>query len=159
MSLNESLIQRLEASRAQMLAHLDEIDKQRKIYPLWTVRELLAHLSGWDDAIIAFIRSVKDNLPPATPAARGIDVYNAETVATREGLSYDHIYREYIQTRNVLLDLIRALPEEKITQDFVLPWGGKGSLMDMINVFAPHEEEHAEDLRKLIEEVKNNAKH
>jgi hypothetical protein len=154
MNQRESLIQRLETSRSQMLAHLDEIDKNRKIYPLWTVREIVAHLSGWDDATIAFIRAIVAGNEPATPAARGIDVYNAETVATREGLSYDHIYREYIETRKVLLDLIRAMPEEKITQKFVLPWGGAGTLVDIIDIFGPHEAEHATDVRKLIEERK-----
>jgi hypothetical protein len=152
MTLNETLAQRLETSRAQMVAHLDEIDKNRKIYPLWTVREIVAHLSGWDDATIGFIRAIVAGETPATPAMRGMNVYNAETVATREGLSYDHIYREYIATRSVLLDLIRTMPEEKITEKFVLPWGGEGTLMDIINIFGPHEEVHAEDVRKIIEE-------
>ena len=154
MTQNEILIQRLESSRTRMIAHLDEIDGNRKIYPLWTVREIIAHLSGWDDATIAFIKAIVAGNEPATPAARGIDVYNAETVATREGLDYDHVYREYIETRRILLDLIRMLPEEKVTQRFVLPWGGEGTLLDMVDIFAPHEEEHAEDVRKIIEEHK-----
>jgi hypothetical protein len=154
MTLNDTLIERLETSRAKMIANLDEIDKNRKIYPLWTIREIIAHLSGWDDAVIAFVRAVVAGDAPATPAMRGMDVYNAETVATREGLSYDQIYREYIQTRNTLVELIRAMPEAKITEKFILPWGGEGSLMDIVNIFGPHEEEHAEDIRKLIEEAK-----
>jgi len=154
MTQNETLIQRLETSRAMMIAHLDEIDRNRKIYPLWTVREIIAHLSGWDDATIAFIKAIVAGEVPATPAARGIDVYNAETVATREGLDYDHIYREYIETRKVLLDLIRAMPEEKTTQQFILPWGDKGTLVDIIDIFGPHEEEHAEDVQKIIEKHK-----
>ena len=153
MTLNETLIQRLETSRAEMTKHLDEIDKNREIYPLWTVREILAHLAGWDDAVIGFIRAIiADEIPP-TPAARGIDVYNAETVATREGLDYDHIYREYIETRKTLIDLLRQVPDEKVTQQYILPWGGKGSLEKIIQVFEHHErEEHAEDVRKLVEE-------
>jgi hypothetical protein len=153
MSLNDTLIKRFEVSRAEMIKHLDKIDKNREIYPLWTVREILAHLSGWDDATIGFIRAIVAGDIPATPAARGIDVYNEETVSTREGLDYDHIYREYVETRSVLLDLIRSMPEEKITEKYVLPWGAEGSLMDMINIFGPHEEEHAEDVRKIIEET------
>ena len=153
MTLNESLVERLEASRAQMIAHLDEIDKNRKIYPLWTVREIVAHLSGWDDTSIGFIRAIVAGEIPPTPAMRGIDVYNAETVATREGLDYDHIYREYIETRRILLELILTMPEEKITEKHVLPWGGEGTLMDLIDIFGPHEEEHAEDVRKIVEEA------
>ena len=154
MTQNELLIQRLENSRALMIAHLDEIDKNRKVYPLWTVREIIAHLSGWDDATIAFLKALIAGETPPTPAVRGIDVYNDETVATREGLDYDHIYREYIETRKVLLDLIRKVPEEKVTRIYITPWGDEGSLVDMVDIFAPHEEEHAEDVRKIIEEHK-----
>ncbi len=150
MNKRDQLVQRLERSRAMMIAHLNEIDLKRRIYPLWTVREILAHLSGWDDATIAFIRSLLAGKEPATPAARGIDAYNSETVATREGLDYDHIYREYIETRLILLDLIRQMPEEMVSQNYTLPWGEQGSLEDMINIFGPHEEEHAEDVHKLI---------
>jgi hypothetical protein len=150
MNQRDELIAILEHSRSKMLAHLEEIDKNRKIYPLWTIREMLAHLSGWDDAVIAFIQSLMAGKIPATPAARGINVYNAETVATREGLDYDHIYREYIETRNVLLQLLREVPDEKVTEQYILPWGESGTLVDIINIFGPHEEEHAEDVEKLI---------
>jgi hypothetical protein len=154
MTQRDELITTLEESRAKMLAHLDEIDKNRKIYPLWTIREMLAHLSGWDDAVIAFIQSLMAGKVPATPAARGADVYNAETVSTREGLDYDRIYREYIETRKELLKLMREIPEEKITEMHALPWGSPGTLVDIINIFGPHEEEHAQDVEKLIVQAK-----
>jgi hypothetical protein len=152
MENRQTLIEQLENSRAKMMAQLDKIDLNRKIYPLWTIREMLAHLSGWDDAVIAFIRSLMEGTVPATPAARGIDVYNAETVATREGLDYDHIYREYIATRKTLLNLLRTVPEEKIHAPYILPWGEHGTIVDIIHIFAPHEEEHAEDVEKIIVE-------
>lgn len=155
MDKREELAARLERSRASMLIHLDEIDRNRKIYPLWTVREILAHLSGWDDATISFIRAILDgDQPGLTLAAQGIDVYNAQTISTREGLDYNHIYHEYLETRRILLELIRRMPEEQVTQPYVLPWGGYGTLVDMVNIFAPHEEEHAEDLRKIIANAK-----
>jgi hypothetical protein len=156
MNQRDELIAILEHSRTKMMAHLDEIDKDRRIYPLWTIREMLAHLSGWDDAVIAFIQSLMAGKIPATPAARGMDVYNAETVATREGLDYDHIYREYLQTRKVLLQLLREVPDEKVTAQYILPWGEPGTLVDIINIFGPHEVEHAEDVEKLIVQHKES---
>jgi hypothetical protein len=150
MNKRDELIGILEHSRAQMLALLTEIDKNRKIYPLWTIREMLAHLTGWDDAVIAFIQSLMAGDIPATPASRGVDYYNAETVATREGLDYDHIYREFIETRKEVLSLLQAVPEDKITAHYILPWGDPGTLVDIINIFGPHEEEHAKDIEKLI---------
>ena len=154
MTKREELIAILQRSRTKMLSQLDEIDLNRKIYPLWTIREMLAHLSGWDDAVIAFLQSLMAGQIPATPASRGIDAYNAETVATREGLDYDHIYREYIQTRKILITLLQDIPEEKIESEYVLPWGEPGTLVDIINIFGPHEEEHAEDIEKIIAKSK-----
>jgi hypothetical protein len=151
MTQNELLIKRLEASRALMLAQLDLVDRNRKIYPLWTIREIVAHLTGWDDASIAFIRSILAGTTPETPAARGINNYNAQTVASRESLDYDHIYREYLETRRILIDLIRSLPETQLAQVSTLPWGGDGTVVDIIDIFVPHEEEHAEDVHKIIE--------
>jgi hypothetical protein len=154
MSQRAELIAILEHSRAKMMAHLDEIDKNRKIYPLWTIREMLAHISGWDDAVIAFIQSLMAGEIPATPAVRGVNVYNAETVATREGLDYDHIYREYLETRKILLQLLQDISDEKFSAPHVLPWGDPGTLVDIIKIFGEHEAEHAEDVENLISQHK-----
>ena len=150
MSQRDDLIAILEFSHSKMLLQLDQIEVKHKIYPLWTIREMLVHLSGWDDTVIAIVQSLMADQTPATPAARGIDVYNAESLATREGLDYDHIYREYIQTRKILIQLLREIPTEKITAQYTLPWGGTGTLVDIINIFGPHEEEHAQDVEKII---------
>jgi len=157
MNQRDELIDILEQPRARMLVLLDEIDKNRKIYPLWTIREILAHLSGWDDSVIAFIQSLMAGDVPATPASRGVDAYNAETVATREGLDYDHIYREFIETRKEVIRLLKEVPENKITAHYILPWGDPGTLVDIINIFGPHEEEHVEDIHRLIAQSKESA--
>ncbi len=146
----DELVHILEHSRANMLTQLEEIDKKRQIYPLWTIREMLAHLCGWDDAVIAFLQSLIAGNTPATPAERGVDMYNAETVATREGLDYDHVYHEYIETRKVLLKLLKGVPDEKLNAPYILPWGDPGTLVDIIHIFGPHENEHANDIAKLI---------
>lgn len=150
MDEKESLINALEHSRAAIQTLLDVIDKNRKIYPLWTVREIVAHISGWDDAVITSIRAHVAGQEPGTPAARGIDYYNEQTVSTREGLDYDHIYREFVKTRQDLIALIKTMPVEKIHERFVLPWGETGRVEDIVRIFTEHEEEHAADLEKII---------
>jgi uncharacterized damage-inducible protein DinB len=144
------LVAQLQQARSEMIAHLDEIDKNRKIYPLWTIREILAHIAGWDDAIIASLRAHIAGREPGTPASRGIDAYNAESVTTREGLDYDHIYREYLHTRDTLIDLVNTMPLEKAFQPFIMPWGAEGNLESLLKIFIHHEIEHAGDLRKIM---------
>ena len=150
MGIREEVLQAYNQSRAAMTAHLDEIDKNRKIYPLWTIREIIAHLSGWDDASIGMLSALIKGDTPHTPAARGAVVYNDETVSTREGLSYDHILREYASTRERLLDMVKTAPEELFTLKSVLPWGDEATFESMAKFLASHELEHAEDVRKII---------
>ena len=154
MGKREEIIKALENSHAMMMSQLDEIDKNRKVYPLWTIREIIAHLSGWDDASISFVNALLKGETPPVPAPRGPEVYNEETVSTREGLSYDRIVREYVETRAKLLGLIRQVSEEMVAQKSILPWGEEGSLEDIRQVFGPHELEHANDVKKIIEENK-----
>jgi hypothetical protein len=154
MGKREEILQTIESSHAMMMTQLDEVDKNRKIYPLWTVREIIAHLSGWDDAAIGFTSALLKGETPPIPAPRGADVYNEETVSTREGLSYDHIVREYVNTRAKLISLVRQMTEEMVTQKSILPWGEEGTLADIVQVFGPHEIEHASDVKKIIEENK-----
>ena len=154
MKKREEILTLLERSHATMLAQLNEVDKQRKIYPLWTIREIIAHLSGWDDAVIGFVNALLKGETPPTPAPRGAEVYNEETVSTREGLSYDHIVREYVDTRSKLLNMVRQIPEEMVTKKSILPWGEEGSLEDIFRIFGPHEMEHAMDVKRIIEQNK-----
>lgn len=154
MGNREEILKSLESSHASMMAQLDEVDKNRKIYPLWTIREIVAHLSGWDDAAVGFVNALLKGETPPTPAMRGTTVYNDETVSTREGLSYDLIVREYVDTRAKLIALTRQVTEEMVVQKSTLPWGEAGSLEDIFWVFGPHELEHANDVKKIIEENK-----
>lgn len=47
MSIRAKVLEQYTNSRNAIISKLDEIDKNRKIYPLWTIREIVAHLSGW----------------------------------------------------------------------------------------------------------------
>ena len=151
MNEREALIQQLVEARAEIAALLPEIDPQKHIYPDWTVKELLAHMTGWDDAVIASLRAHIGGMEPGTPASRGIDVYNAETVSTRESINFEAVKREWEQTRSILLDILRDMTEEKYMQPLVVPWGGDASVAQLIRVFIHHEtEEHGKDLREWL---------
>lgn len=156
MADKESLFDKIRESRRAMLVQLDEIDRQRKIYPLWTIREILAHISGWDDAIIASIQAHLNNEPIGSFAARGVDAYNASTITSREGLSYDHIYREYLVTRDQLLEVFQTVPPERLGDTMILPWGDTGTMEELISGFSEHEFEHAQDIENIIREAKKS---
>jgi hypothetical protein len=150
--LKSMLIERWESRRAalnelvaQAVAHLD-----KEIYRGWTLKEFLAHMSGWDDAVVDSLRAHATGAPMQTPASRGIDAYNEQTVSTRESLDYDHIRREWERTHELVIQAIRDLPEEKMNQPLVFPWGQSGTVSDLVDIFVGHEEEHAHHLRAWL---------
>ncbi len=144
----EELIQRLDEARAVLCDLLAQIPPETEIYPGWTLRHFYAHLTGWDDAVTASLRAHAAGQTPATPAVKGIDAYNAESVATRETLDYDHIIREWHLAREQLKTALRELPLEKLNEPLLYAWGPTGSVERLIEVFVWHEgTEHADELR------------
>ena len=145
----QTLIRRLTEARAAITALLPEAEKsmEKEIYPKWTLRHMLAHMTGWDDAIIESLKAHASGKVPATPANRGIDEYNARTVYTRETLDYTHIRKEWEQTRETLLGVLQQMPQEKLIEPLVFPWGRKGKVSHMVDIFIEHEEQHAKEIR------------
>jgi hypothetical protein len=144
------LIQQLAQAREKMRAVLADVDTQMEIYPRWTIKHVLAHIAGWDDACIASLRAHVAGDEPGAPAARGIDFYNAQSVETREPLSYDQVVKEWELARGQLETIIHEMPPEKFKERLLFPWGPTGTIARLVAIFAEHEEEHAEEIRKLI---------
>jgi hypothetical protein len=148
MDPREELIAELDQSRAILRELLADIPPDIEIYPGWTLRQFYAHLTGWDDAVTASLRAHAAGQTPATPAVQGINAYNAESVATRSTLDYEHIVREWHLAREELKKALRELPLEKMDEPLLYAWGPTGSVKHLIEVFVEHEgTEHAEELR------------
>jgi hypothetical protein len=146
----DALIQQLTHSRQKINAVLARVEPQREIYPEWTLKELLAHLTGWDDACLESISAHLRGQEAGTPAERGINYYNAQSVLERKELAFDRIQREYELARQDLIQLIREMPEAKLNEPFILPWAEKGTVMDLVHIFAHHELEHAQEIEALL---------
>ena len=147
----QAILKRLEKARAELEEMLPRVDPTREIYPGWTIWQLLAHMTGWDDANIASLRAHVAGWVPATPADRGVNAYNAQTVSSRQDLDLEHVTKEWRLTRNILHTIIEEMPEEKFMEPLIVPWGGTATVTALIEVFIEHEHEHAGDLREWLE--------
>jgi hypothetical protein len=146
------LLDRLDETRNTIEKILPMIDKDGEIYPDWTIKQMLAHMTGWDDATIDSIKAHVIGRPPSVDAIRSLDEYNERTVTTREDLDYDHILNEWRLTRQVLRTLIEQMPAEKFSTPLVVPWGEKSSVADLVETFRGHEEEHIRDILEWMQE-------
>ncbi len=143
-------IQRFNEAREEMRALLPQVDHHMEIYPGWTIKEVLSHLTGWDDATILALRDFLDGNPPVMTAVRGIDYYNSQTVAERKELDYDRIVHEWEWVREQLIPTLEQLGEEKLAVTIVMPWGADLTIEGMIDIMVNHEKEHAEVIRERI---------
>ena len=119
------LLQRLDHAHNTVRDLLADIDAQATIYPGWTLKQLIAHFTGWDDAVTASLHAHTVGNEPATPAVAGIDPYNAVSVATREALSFEQTVREWELAREQLKAAVRDLPAQKIRDTFRSPAEGQ----------------------------------
>ena len=144
------LIEQLDQARQMMRKVVDQIDPNMEIYAGWTIKHLLAHITGWDDSTISCLEAHIAGDAPSTPAARGIDYYNSQTVETRQFLDLDHVIREWEFTRERLKELILEMPGDKFEQTLVVAWGSKGTVRELVDIFSEHEEEHAVETQEIM---------
>ena len=154
MSDKVTYIKRYETARAEMIEIVKLAQGNQTIYQPWRMKEVLDHITGWDDAVIASIKSFLAGDIPATPAARGIDAYNVETVTSREAIPYEVTQREWEASRAELLGLMQKMTDEQLHTPFGFPWGGQGTIEDLVEIFTEHEETHAKEVREIIEKGK-----
>jgi hypothetical protein len=140
------LLDRMDETRSKFEELLPEIDPHKEIYSGWTIRDMLAHMTGWDDATIDSLRTHVVGRPPSIAAIRSLDDYNALTVSSRKDLDYDHVLKEWHHTRQVLRTIIEQLPEDKFNCPVIVPWGEKTTVTYLVEMFRDHEEEHTREI-------------
>ena len=140
------LLHRLDEMRQSIEELLPKIDPTKPIYPGWTIKDMLAHMTGWDDATIDSLRAHVVGHPPSLEAIRSMDEYNARTVTSRQDLNYDLVLKEWRLTRQVLRTIIEQLPDEKFIEPLIVPWGDKTTVTYLVDMFRDHEEDHIQDI-------------
>ncbi len=153
MDFKAELLQQLDEGRAEMQAMLALVSEDQQIYSPWRIKEIIAHITGWDDAILAALKYHASGSPPSLFAARGVDAYNSATVTERETLSYAQILQEWQATRELVKTALQEFPNERLSVPMIYPWGNKGTLKEFILIFADHEREHAEEIQQIIRQA------
>lgn len=149
----DDLISQLETAHTMIRDLVNQVAASDTLYPGWTLKEFLAHLTGWDEATIGSLRAHLNNSEPGTPAYRGIDYYNAQSVEERVALDYKQVYAEWEIARKTLKEVVAKVTEEKFNQNLLMPWGKTGTVKLLVEIMIDHAYEHAEDLHKLIGQV------
>ena len=151
MESKAKLIGRLTESHLQIEELVPQVDQNLEIYPGWTIGAILAHFTGWDNAVIVSLNTLAADGVPIVVAEGDHDLYNRTTVAQREALRFEKIFQDWQNTHEQLKIAIRDLPPEKMEAKFVFPWGQVGNIEDLvIGLTAEHEVYHMQDIQALL---------
>ncbi|MFC1996033.1 maleylpyruvate isomerase N-terminal domain-containing protein [Chloroflexota bacterium] len=151
MVAKDKLIQWLDQSHQRIAQLVDQVDRNLEIYQDWTIRDVLAHFTGWDDAVLASLKSFASGGVPTVVAGGDHNYQNAAAITRRQALSFDQIYQEWQHTHEQLKIAILDLPPEIIEDEFVFPWGQTGNVEDLVTGLTnEHEVIHMKDIEKLI---------
>jgi len=135
--------------REQMEALLDKIDTRQKIYPGWTIREVICHITAWEVVIDKALTAYRKGDPPYFLHQQDFDIFNDEAVECREGWSFEQVIQEWKDVRAALIKTIQKLKNDDLGVEMVLPWGSERTVAELIEIIGEHESEHLEDILRV----------
>lgn len=150
MQNKSELIQEFIEARETIRKLLPEIDPHMEIYPGWTIKEVLAHLTGWDDSTVLALQHFVAGQPPVMTAIRGINYHNQQTVEERKKLTLEQVIQEWEWVRDQLIPVVDNLNEQAFATRIVAPWGENISVYGVLKIMVEHEHEHAEVIRERM---------
>ena len=152
----DALITKMEQSRSRLNAALDKITPQAEIYPSWKVKQIMDHITGWDDLVISSLRLYQKGETPAR-SVLNIDQYNAGSVSARLSLTPEQSRQAFDASRLEVIQTLRAIPPTMINQKYTAPWGGQCTISSIVRIFVSHEQEHAKQIEEVL--IKQTASH
>ncbi len=81
----------------------------------WSVKDLIVHLSIWEEEALRHLPVIAaGGTPPRYAASGGIDAFNARTMEERRGLSLGDALGRLEETHRRLIDLIRSVSPDEL---------------------------------------------
>jgi hypothetical protein len=112
----------------------------------WSVKDLLAHLVGWDYANLEAIQAVRAGRRPAYWAHYDRDwkTFNAHLVATYRREEMADLLAEIALSHRQLIDAVEAVPAEELYLE-----QGQESVAAILRVEVRDEREHGRQIREF----------
>lgn len=130
------LVNWLQDQNREWQALLDEVGLERMEQPGvngdWSMKDLIAHLTGWDVWVAARLKAAQrgepEPPPPWSPELQSDDEINAWIYETYRGRSLSEVMEETQQTFQQILDAVQGLPDdvriETVEPAYYLVWVG-----------------------------------
>jgi len=145
----EQIIAELIEARREILdaaARLPAEQQDRPFLGTWSVRDLLAHLVGWDLTNLAAAREVLAGQLPAFYAHHDRDwrTYNALLVAEHKQAGWAEMVASVEGSQRKLIEYLQTIPPEELDRDRGVRFRGyKVTIARLLQAEAGDEKQHA----------------
>ncbi len=143
------LLTDLDHIRTEMGEVVKMVDKSLIIYPGWTIKEMIGHITAWEIVIDKALIAYQKGDPPYFLHEQDFDVFNKEAVNHRGNWTLEKVLQEWKEVRAAVIKTIQKLKETDLTVEMVLPWGSERTVAELIEIIGEHESEHMGDAKKV----------
>ncbi|MCK5666894.1 MAG: DinB family protein [Thiotrichaceae bacterium] len=142
------LLTEIKRIRTEMGEVVKQVDKSLTIYPGWTIKEMIGHITAWEIVINQALIAYQNGDPPYFLHEQDFDVFNKEAVNHRGDWTLKKVLQEWKEVRAAVIKTIQKLKETDLTVEMVLPWGSERTVAELIEIIGEHESEHMGDAKK-----------
>ena len=146
-----TVLERTDTARAELLKTITGLDEVTvttlPVVGNWTIREVLAHLAGWATWHLGAMRQTLAGEPVDLAPLADREGFNVRWLDERGSRTMTEVLDELEETRVVLEELLRQLPEAEIFRGGHLAGPQWDNLAGWLRVIREHEEEHTAQLR------------
>ena len=152
----QEVLNQLARVRARLLAAIEGLSEREITTPpvcgVWTLQEVLAHISGWAVWDLEAIRAIQQGKSHDLSVIQDVDVFNNWLVAQRKEWSVDRILAEMEDIQTAMQELVRSMSDQHLLD--VGPFQGPywENLAEWLQVAWEHEEEHAAQIQAWREQ-------
>jgi len=125
----EQIISELQQARSEILTEVAALSRKERdtvFLGIWSVKDILAHLAGWDFANMDAVHSVLEGKLPAFYEYHDHDwqTYNALLVESYKKGSFKEILASVRDSHAKLVELAWSIPVEQFDKDFGVRFRG-----------------------------------
>jgi len=113
----QQLLHRLETAWAAFQASYAGLDDsrltERGVVEDWSVKDILAHVTTWEEEALTYLPLIlAGGRPPRYAAVGGIDAFNARMTEQKRALSLAEVRAQLDATHHRLIAFIESVPDE-----------------------------------------------
>jgi hypothetical protein len=103
----------------------------------WSVKDIVAHVTSWEQIILIDLERIKAGRTPAN-YCRGTDDWNEFLMLGHESFNLEQVMTEFAETREAIMQALDAIPDDAFAE---------GDLLGNLNIIATHDWQHASDIK------------